>query len=375
MRILHCINVPWYNAVSWYGVSTAAIQQRLGHEVHVAGDPGSPSLEQARQAGISHCHVLPLSSPNPLSQLFTMRRLRRLVETRGIEVVNAHQGNGYFFLARAVRQARHMPLLVRTRGDIRWPQNNVFNRMLYARWSHGIIATAKVTHHRMTATFPIKPDAIEIISPAVDGKHFSPMVEQRKKLRQQLGLPAEEFVFGMVGRIDKKKGHALVLRALGRLLSRGLQAGLVVAGKEQDVTYEELKREAASLKVASAVRWLGYVDDVREVMGACDGGIIPSVDSEAICRVGLEFMAMGVPIIASRLNGIPDIVDVDKTGLLFETGNVDELTEKMEQILKDPKACRNMGVSARAAILERFTLERLGQQSVDFYDRLINKGK
>src|SRR3989339_1491713 len=119
LKILHVVNVPWYNAVAWYALQTAIAQKQHGHSVIVAGDPGSPSVDEAERLGMGPGLRLPFSAPNPAGQWLASRGLRSFIEKNAIDVVNAHQGNGYFFIARAARSAKPAPLLVRTRGDVR----------------------------------------------------------------------------------------------------------------------------------------------------------------------------------------------------------------------------------------------------------------
>jgi glycosyltransferase involved in cell wall biosynthesis len=374
-KILHIINVPWYNAVAWYGVNTALAQSRLGYEVHVAGDPASPSLKEAEKAGLTRLLRLPISTPNPVRQLISAGALRAYIEKNGIDVVNAHQGNGFYVVALAAHLAKNKPLLVRTRGDIRYPKKNIFNRLLYTRVSHGIIATSGVTFKRMTETFPIPENRIVTLVPGVDDLVFAREKLNPSGLRTKLGVPSECPLFGLIGRVDKNKGHRIALQAMKSVTDTGLDLRYVIAGPEADMRYTELKAIATELGIANRVILLGRVPDVREVMAACDCGIIASTQSEAICRVGLEFMSLRVPVIASGLNGIPDIIKDGESGLLFRTGDSADLADKIRNFLAMKAMWPLLKNNARRNVEYRHALSVLGQKSAAFYLSLLERRK
>ncbi len=371
LKILHIINVPRFNAVAWYGVNTAYSQMLLGHEVHISGDIDSPSLKKALELRLHKQVELNFSRPNPISQFACAFKLKKYIEDNEIDIVNAHQGNGYYAIAAGVRLAKNNPILVRTRGDIRYPKNNFFNRLLYTRLSHGIIATSGVTYKRMTENFRIQD--ITTIYPAVDEKHFQQGSYIQSELKKRYDVSPETVLFGLVGRIDSKKGHHVAFSALRRVLDKGIDARFVVAGPEENITYNELNEFALETRVIGRVIFLGRVPDVREVMAACDCAIIPSTDSEAICRVGLEFMALKVPLIASNLNGIPDILKDGVTGLLFKTGDSQDLAEKMVKFIEMKPSWPVLKENARRAVEENHSLTGLGKKTIEFYRTLLEK--
>ncbi|MFH0920525.1 MAG: glycosyltransferase family 4 protein [Fibrobacterota bacterium] len=354
LKILHIVNVRWYNAVAWYAVQTALAQKRQGHTVYIAGDPASPALDEAERLGIGPGLRLPFSAPNPAGQYGCARRLRRFIEENGIRVVNAHQGNGYFFIAYAARTAKNKPLLIRTRGDVRPAKGHLLNRWLYGAFSHGVIATSQCIHTGLRSSLGLSDAQCRLILPAVDTGFF------RNHARTAGPVPT----FGIVGRIDKKKGHLLALSAFRSLRERGRDFRVLIAGPESDLPYPTLRTYLNDSGLSDRVTLLGRVPDIREVMRQCDCGVIPSTESEAICRVALEFMAMGVPVIASRLNGIPDVVKEGQSGFLFETGDAASLAASLDRFLSGYSA---QEMNPRRFVEQGHALERLADASVEYY--------
>jgi len=357
LKILHVVNVPWYNAVAWYALQTAIAQKQHGHSVIVAGDPGSPSVDEAERLGMGPGLRLPFSAPNPAGQWLASRGLRSFIEKNAIDVVNAHQGNGYFFIARAARSAKPAPLLVRTRGDVRPIKRHFLNRWLYGQYSHGVIAAAQCIYDRLRSDLRLSNAQCCWIPPAVDTTYFLPGKKPQNPI----------VTFGLVGRIDNKKGHLLAFAAFRKLSETGRDFRVLVAGPESDLSYGALRSAAREQGLESRIEFLGRVPDIREVMQRCDAGIIPSTASEAVCRVALEFSAMDVPVIASNLNGIPDVVKEGANGLLFETGNAEALFGCLKLFMEQGGRQK---FEPRKYVEARHSFANLADASIGFYEQL-----
>jgi glycosyltransferase involved in cell wall biosynthesis len=108
--------------------------------------------------------------------------------------------------------------------------------------------------------------------------------------------------------------------------------------------------------LAKNVRILGHCENLSEVLRAFDVGVIGSTSSEANCRVGLEWMASGVPLVATKVGVLPDIVEEGETGYLVTPDEASEMTEKLLKLsLNLEKKCA-MGVAARKRVVDHFTL-------------------
>ncbi|MBL8026388.1 MAG: glycosyltransferase family 4 protein [Fibrobacteres bacterium] len=366
-RILHIVNVPWFNAVAWYAFNTALAQQKAGCTVHIAGDPHSPCLERAKSIGLNSTASFHISTHNVLQQISSLFKLRKYIEDNNIDVVNCHHNVGLWVSIKAAQWAKNRPLIVITHGHEKPLKSHFLNRLFFNSWSDGVIATSKCIHKGLKETLRLQDDKLKLILPSVDTEYF----KRNSQLEDTSAGNNDPFpVFGLIGRLDEKKGHYIALKAMKKLITKGYNIRYVIAGPESELKYEELKIYAREEKLTQRIFFLGRVTDIRDVYRICDCGIIASTASEAICRVALEFMAMRIPVIASRLHGIPDVVPEDNGCALFKTGDVDSLADKMENFLLNHKLWTSWKLSSRSYADKNHYLSKLASESLEFYDSL-----
>jgi hypothetical protein len=138
MRTIQVVNVRWYNATAWYGVTLAKCLQDAGHESIVAGLAGTPPLEKAKEMGLRTI-ALPFNSAAPAKLFETWNGMDRLVRDFRPDIVNCHRGEA--FVLWALMQKKYGFGLVRTRGDRRLPKNGLINRWLHCKAADAVIAT------------------------------------------------------------------------------------------------------------------------------------------------------------------------------------------------------------------------------------------
>jgi len=163
-------------------------------------------------------------------------------------------------------------------------------------------------------------------------------------------------VAGVFGRITPWKGHDVVLRALALIPS----FAAVFVGEEEDAAYVKgLRLLARELGVAERVRFLGFRNDVPQLMRAVDCIAHVSVDPEPFGRVVVEGMLAGRPVIATRAGGVPEIIEDGVSGILITPGSPEELAGALRRILSDPVATTRMAASGQARALALFSEARM----------------
>jgi glycosyltransferase involved in cell wall biosynthesis len=186
-------------------------------------------------------------------------------------------------------------------------------------------------------------------------------------LRRELGLGEGVFLVGILGRLGSVKGHDDFLEAARLALGDGADAAFVVLAKEPTARQTDLEaRVAADPVLSGRVFFLGHRTDLPAVLRSFDLGVVASTGSEANCRVGLEWMASGVPLLATRVGVLPDLVGEGETGFLVPPGDPFSLGEKIVYLARRPEAARRLGRGARERVLERFTLDRCARAHVTF---------
>lgn len=167
----------------------------------------------------------------------------------------------------------------------------------------------------------------------------------RDEVRRELALPASEPVFVMTAFFEPRKGHRVLVEALGRLGPNAPPIVLVGDGPERDKIVS-LAKERGLEKV---LRFAGFRADYLDIIAACDALVLPSLGSEDMPLVILDAMALGKPVVASRLAGIPEEVSHEETGLLVEPGDDGALAQALGR-MADPQTRERFGKAG----LERF---------------------
>lgn len=190
----------------------------------------------------------------------------------------------------------------------------------------------------------------------------------RRESRARLGLPSEAAIVGTVGRLDPVKDHAGLLRAFAVLPPGPQDSMLVIAG--DGPCREDLTRLVGTLGLAERVRLLGDCRDVPGVLAALDLFVLPSI-AEGMSNTILEAMATGLPVVATRVGGNPELVEDHATGRLVGIQDPAALAEAIAVYLDDSHLRAVHGKAARQRATERFGLDRMCESYVDLYRRLL----
>jgi glycosyltransferase involved in cell wall biosynthesis len=366
VKILLTANVRWWNAEAAYAWEKAHGLHQLGHEVTFLGIPGTPFIARAEKEGFPVFATADLNSLNPLSWPGAVSRLRSFLRRENFDVVDAHRSEGFAILVAACRGSG--AILVRTRGDMRRPRRDPVNRLIHVYGCHGLAASGRVVAEKMADAFNVPVSSVEVMYYGVDAVHFSP--GERESLRREWGVQPGEFLTGMVGRVDRVKGLGNFLQAAAKAGRSRPGAKFLVAVKEDHPDLPTYRDMIGMLGMSDRIVVLGFRKDIERVYRALDAAVVASLGSEANCRVTLEAMATGLPVVATRAGVIPEVVEDGVCGYLVPAGEVAPLVESMEDFIDNPELARRMGMAARLKVEERFTRQVLAAKAEHYYRRI-----
>jgi len=371
LNVLQLINVRWYNACAYYAVTLSSALRRRGHQVTVAGDPSSPPLLKAKALGLSVHEDLCLSHTSPWMIAYNVKRIGDLVEREDIDLVNAHRGESHLVAALAKKVGKRAVPLVRTRGDVRAPKDNFFSRYLNGALTDGIITTCEVLKKSYIENLQMPEDKVTSVPVGVDTDVFSPR-ESDETWKEKLSIPQGSLVVGIVGRLSPVKGHRYFIQAAEHVLKQLPGVTFVICGEDAQIKAEQLKREVGDKNIEGNFRFLGRVKDVREIISVFDVGVVCSVGSETICRVALECMSMGKPVVGTGVNAIPEVVRHRINGLVVEPKNPQELASAIIELLRDGEMRKKFGERSRSTVMEEFTMDAFAQKTEQIYLGLLD---
>ncbi|MDW7711223.1 MAG: glycosyltransferase family 4 protein [Deferrisomatales bacterium] len=365
LRVLHLAHVRWFNAEAQYALDLAGEMARQGHQVSFLAQEASPAAGKSREAGLETVEEAGFNDKGlrALAALPAALRLLRLLRSRPFDAALVHRPEGLPLVAWACRRAG-VPC-VRVRGDMRPLRADPLNRALYTRWLAGVVASNEAIARSLKERLGPIP-RLRTIHGGVDPTVFTPE-GTAPDLRRELGLGEETFLVGILGRLGRVKGHDDFLEGARVALRAGAEAAFVVLVKEATPRRAELEaRVAADPVLTGRVVFLGHRVDLPGVLRSFDLGVVASTGSEANCRVGLEWMASGVPLVATRVGVLPDLVEEGESGFLIPPGDPSSLGEKVVYLAGCPDEAGRLGRVARRRVLEQFSLDRCARAHASF---------
>jgi glycosyltransferase involved in cell wall biosynthesis len=203
----------------------------------------------------------------------------------------------------------------------------------------------------------ISPSKIRVTYPGVNITQLVSKISDPEGInfRQDLGLSSQHLLIGSVAHLLPKKGHAVLLEAMVSVRSQVPSARLIVAGRGRES--ERLRQLTEQLGLNDVVQFLGYRNDIPNLMNACDIMVQPSLE-EAFGVSLVEAMAIGRPIVGSNVGGIPEVVENGVTGFLVTPGVADLLAKSLVDLLRNPTLRKDMGVAGQARAKKLFTIEK-----------------
>jgi protein-tyrosine-phosphatase len=192
------------------------------------------------------------------------------------------------------------------------------------------------------------------------------------RIRQDLGIAPNALVIGTAGRLVPVKGQADLVRAVALLKPRVPHVRLLVAGAGP--LHGELVDAAARLGIVDTCVFTGHRADVRDLISAMDIFALPSL-SEGIPMALLEAMSLGVPVVATRVGGIPEVIQHRFSGLLAPPGDAHALAEACHELARYPDWADEIGAAGQRVVREEYTRERAGRALLDTYRSLVRVGR
>lgn len=366
---VQAVSLRWYNACAWYAVTLAAALAGRGVRVTVVGDAGTPALVRAAEShGLDTVEGLRPSAGGVTGITGRIGVYREFARCSGITAVNAHTGMDHLLWALALR-GTGIPI-IRTYGNQIPPKNHLAARWLISRKTAGIIATCLPVRGFFADRFGIDPGAIPVINGGIGGE-FLTAPPDRVEARRELGIPGDGLLFGILARFSPDKGHRHFFDAAGMFARRHPSARFMVAGWDAQLTGADMRRMAGEAGIAERTVFPGKRLDSRELIAALDVGIIASVRSETVCRIAMEYMATGVPVIATDTNVIPEVVRHGESGLVVRAGDAEAMAAAMEEMASSEATRREFGAKGRRIVENEYTLDAFAERTLDAYRSMM----
>jgi glycosyltransferase involved in cell wall biosynthesis len=220
-------------------------------------------------------------------------------------------------------------------------------------------------------SFKICPEVkIEVISSGVELDFLRPSQADIDKLKNVARSETKFLKVGFIGRLEPVKGPKFFIEAAKSILTQRQNVRFILIGDGS--LKEGLRRDTACAGLKEYFDFAGWKEDVRPDLWTMDLVVLPSIN-EAVGRSALEAQAAGVPVVATKVGGIPETVKDGVTGILVESNNADALAVAILLLLDDEKKRKEMGEAARGWVDEKFSDRLMVEKFADLYRELMRQ--
>jgi len=324
----------------------------IGHEIRAAGIP-----------------VTALGLNPGLRRPWDVARLRRFLRDTRPQIVHTFLLTASLY-GRFAAMLAGVPIVIGSEHNIyhRKRLHHALAERLLMSGTASVVVVAESVRDFYIRQVHADPAKVDVIHNAVDWATLQTTVG-RDEMRRSLGVPLDVPVVAVIGRLSEQKGHAYLLEALAH--TPALDRVHAVFAGDGDLR-DSLRARAAALGVSSRVHLVGVRRDVGNLLNAIDVFVLPSL-WEGLPLALLLAMGAGVPVVATTVSGVPEVVESGRTGLLVEPGDAAALGRALSLLITDPGLARRLAEAARAEALPRFGVDAWVDSVVALYDRLLNE--
>ncbi len=297
------------------------------------------------------------------------RRLAALARDERVGVMHAHQYSPFLYAGLSRWPRRRPPVLFTEHGrafpDLTGWSHKPVNRLLL-RGGDRVVGVGRAVRQVLIDKEGLPAGRVGVIYNGIDTQAYA-NPGSRAEVRRELGLGPDDFVAIFVARLDPIKDHATALRALARVAAVRDDAKMVVAG--EGPASDAVAAEVARLGLGGRVVVAGVRADVARLLGGADVSVLTSL-SEGIPLSLIEAMAAGLPVVATRVGGVPEVVEDGVTGLLAPSGDDAGVAEALLRLAADPGLRAGLGRRGRARAEAVFSEAQMHASYCEAYDAM-----
>jgi glycosyltransferase involved in cell wall biosynthesis len=364
MRILH---TEWSDGLG--GQEKRILAEVIGlaereHYVAIVCREHAKIKDEAIKHGI-YVYTLPLRKPYDIVSIVN---LFKFLKAEGFDIVNTHSGVDSWIGGIAAKLAK-VPVLVRTRHLNIPLKRSILNFIHYLPDMY--ITCGENMRDNLVKQCGFPPDRVVSIPTGVDRTFFD--IKRNPSAKINYRLDGTSIVITNVGILRRVKGHEITLRAVKMVIEAFPNAKFMIVG--DGPRRKELEGMVDDLGIRDYVIFTGFIENISEIYSFTDVAVLSSW-SEGLPQSLLQAMAAGIPVVATNVGGVPEVVISEKTGILVEPGNYEAFAKGIIRILDNPSPASRFAESARSLVSKKHSLMQMLDQIEDLYrDILIQRNR
>jgi len=353
VNVLVLYQSPWWNAAAYYTYNLVKALVNNDHKVIFAGSKDSPAAKKISELEV-HINDLNLFVSSPFSFISNIRKTKKISQTERIDLIIPISAPGHILVGIAKKiYSKNIPLIKVCLDNVP-PTNNVFNRYLHNKLTEYFIFPGLATKARYDKIFNINNYKIQHASLELEEFiHY----KQTSNIKEKLGIPDNKVIISFIGRFSSEKGIFFLLEIIKKALSHSENIYFILSGSEQQIKHEDVNNQLKKYNIQNDVKLLPQMNDVRDIVSITDIGILSSRYSEYICRIAMEFMAFKKPLVAPNLNVIPEVVEHDSSGFIYDLNDADVAAEYIVKLSGNTQLIKEMGENGFKKISEHYSMK------------------
>ncbi len=363
------------------GLAKALAQK--GHEVQVItlDFPGAPDYEEIQGVKVYRT-ATELGHPNFLTWAllfnhFMEKRVAEVSRESDLDVINVHDWLTAF-AGISFKHHRKKPLIATIHGTEIGRAQGLHNPDSFTidgiEWwttyeARKVIVTSGAMKAEIQGHFDVPQEKIEIIPNGINPKKYNAQVD-RSAVRGRYGVNPDEKLILCVGRLVPQKGIEYLIKSIPRIAARYPQARVIIVG--EGWLRGHLERVAQSTGHQWRITFTGWIPDQELIalLNSADVLVVPSI-YEPFGIVALEGMAAGVPVVASDIGGLAEIVEHEHTGILAYSKNPDSIAWAVDRVLSDPEHSKWLVHNARETVQKTYSWEAIAMRTAEVYKEAV----
>ena len=370
-KVIHVITRLDYGGSAQNTMLTALGHDRAQFEpLVVAGYPGCWDAQGGQAATEENCRQLEKAAirwmllpsltreVHPIKDAQALWQLIRLFRQEQPALVHTHTSKAGV-LGRVAAWLARVPVIVHTpHGHVFYGHFGPFRSWLFLQiervlsaLTDRLIALTEAERQDYLDRAVGEADRFVVVPSGIDRERFGRARVQGKQQPDWFGCPPEALIVGSVGWLTDVKGHEYLIEAVAKLKPDFPSLHLVIIGSGD--RHDALLHQSELAGLRDAVHLLGHRDDIETCLAGMDLFVLPSLN-EGMGRALIEAMAAGLPVIASRVGGIPAVISHERTGLLVPPGDAGALAEALRRLLDRPEWATQLGLAASCSVDSRY---------------------
>lgn len=362
MNILQMLPELNVGGVETGTVDLARFLVKLGHKAVVVSG-GGELVRELESFGAIH-YQLPVHEKSIFTIVKMIPRLVEIIKKEQIDIIHARSRVPAWIAYFASRKT-HTTFITTCHG---YYKKHIFSYVM--GWGRSVIVLSNIIGRHMIDDFAVPYERIRLIPRSVDLERFRYISPDKKRLK--------EFNVGMIGRLTPIKGHLYFIKAMAKVARVIPYFKIWIvgdAGASRENYKEEIQVLVKRLGLWHATHFLGIQRNIPAILAQLDVLVLATTTQEAFGRVIIEAQASGVPVIATRVGGVIDIVEDGKTGLLVPPADSTSIADGIIKIFNEPSLARKLAENAYKKVKEKYNLELMVKNTLNVYQEALSNRK